>query len=261
MRLGKRASLPPRRRLRLAAFARGGALSLPESCDWTPVVSAWPMFCNDTAGTCTVAALGHAELCDSANNGRPVVVTDADTLDAYARILAAAGAPYDPADADTDTGAAELDALAYVLAHGLGGRKIAGYGTIDHHDPLELRACVAYLGGAYVGLQLPLTAQDGPASWVVPARGWRYDDGPGTWGGHAVAVLGYNARRDTYTVVSWGQCFEVQGAFVRACIDEAHGVIFDDWVGASGRAPSGYDMAALVAELRHVSDVPVILAA
>jgi hypothetical protein len=73
-------------------------------------------------------------------------------------------------------------------------------------------------------------------------------------------VLGYDAHRDTYTVVSWAQCFEVPGAFLRACIDEAHGVIFDDWVGIGGRTPSGFDLAGLVAELRQVSEGGVSLA-
>jgi hypothetical protein len=57
-----------------------------------------------------------------------------------------------------------------VHTHGLGGRTIVGYGIIDHHDPIELRACIAY-----VGLQLPLTARRSmptSATSSPPAVAW-----------------------------------------------------------------------------------------
>ena len=104
------------------------------------------------------------------------------------------------------------------------------------------------VGGLYLGVQLPQTAQsqdvwDWTGSLTGPAR-------PGSWGGHAVDVVRYDA--DGVTVVTWGALKRVTWSFWDRYVDECYCIISTDFL-AQGKAPNGFELAALQADLALVT--------
>ena len=179
MKLGK---LPPRldsRTLQLADYlpslhdtssGQGTALPAkralapaPRSVDWTAKISSWPMFSNDTVGDCTAAAAAHMIQCWTANAGDAVTPTDAQVIAAYS-----ATGHYIVGDAATDHGALELDVLNFWRQQGIAGHKIAAYVSFSPQNFEHTRQAINIFGGIYVGLALPLSAQNQDV-WDVPS--------------------------------------------------------------------------------------------
>ena len=73
---------------------------------------------------------------------------------------------------------------------------------------------------------------------------------PGSWGGHAVNVVAYDDR--TLTVVTWGRLQEMTWAFWERYVDESYAIISPDFLDA-GKAPNGFDLAALRRDLALVT--------
>ena len=148
---------------------------------------------------------------------------------------------YNPADPSTDQGAVELDVLNYWRQNGIAGHKILGYAKLDPGNVDHVRQSVYLFEGTYIGVQLPISAQ-GQATWDVPAGGLTGDGEPGSWGGHAVPVIGYDA--DGLWVVTWGKLLKMTWAFWRAYTDEAYACFSIDMLEA-GKSPAGFDLPAL----------------
>ena len=171
-RLGK---LPPRldsRTLQLAKYLlqQGTALPrklalppAPPSVDWTAKIPAWPMFSNDTLGDCTTAAAAHMIQCWTANAGDAFTPTNPQVIAAYS-----ATGGYIPGDAATDNGAVELDVLNYWRQQGIAGHKIDAYVSFSAQNFEHTRAAINLFGGIYIGLALPLSAQNQDV-WDVPS--------------------------------------------------------------------------------------------
>src|SRR5690348_8126010 len=178
-RLGK---LPPRldtRTLQLADYLRsprsissGQGTALPAkralppapcSLDWTSKIPSWPMFSNDTLGDCTAAAAAHMIQCWTANAGDAVTPTDAQVIAAYS-----ATGHYISGDAATDHGALELDVLNFWRQQGIAGHKIAAYVSFSPQNCEHTRQAINLFGGIYIGLALPLSAQNQDV-WDVPS--------------------------------------------------------------------------------------------
>jgi hypothetical protein len=179
-RLGK---LPPRldtRTLQLADYLRspratssgqGTALPAkpalppaPRSLDWTAKIPSWPMFSNDTLGDCTAAAAAHMIQCWTANAGQASTPTDAQVIAAYS-----ATGHYVPGNPATDQGAVELDVLNFWRQQGIAGHKIAAYVAFSPQNFEHTRQAINIFGGIYVGLALPLSAQNQDV-WDLTSR-------------------------------------------------------------------------------------------
>lgn len=163
--LGK---LPPRRdprTLKFAKYLRKGSVlpPAPAAVDWTATISSWPMMANDTLGDCTCAAAGHMIECWTANVGDAFTPSNAQIVAAYS-----ATSGYVVGDSATDTGAIELDVLNYWRQHGIAGHKIHAYAAFDPRDAECARQAIALFGGAYIGLALPLSAQQQDV-WGAPS--------------------------------------------------------------------------------------------
>lgn len=243
LKLGK---LPVRvdvRTLALAKYVDPAKLpSPPARLDLTAHVAEWPMYDNDRIGDCTIAAAGHMiEAWSAAATGTAVEVTDAAVLDAFDHVK-----QVDPLTGEE--GAVELDVLKYWRSTGVAGHLIGAFARVSQGD-LQLVRTGAYLfGGLYLGIALPLTAQqqavwDWTGSLAGPAR-------PGSWGGHAVDVVGYDA--DALTVVTWGSLKKMTWSFWERYVDEAYCLLSDDFLNG-GRAPNGFDLAALKQDLALVT--------
>ena len=178
-RLGK---LPPRldtRTLQLADYLRspratssGQGTALPAkralppapcSLDWTSKIPSWPMFSNDTLGDCTAAAAAHMIQCWTANAGDAFTPADAQVIAAYS-----ATGHYVLGNPATDQGAVELDVLSFWRQQGIAGHKIDAYVAFSPQNFEHTRQAINIFGGIYVGLTLPLSAQNQDVWDVVP---------------------------------------------------------------------------------------------
>ena len=243
---GKLGKLPVRtdvRTLSLGRYVDGARLpSPPTTFDETSGVADWPMYANDRVGDCTTAAAGHMiEAWTAASRGSAVEVSERQVLDAFEHVKIV-----DPATGEE--GAVELDVLRYWRKSGIGGHRIGAYTRVSVHNRPLVETAAWLFGGLYIGVQLPLTAQtqdvwDWTGSLAGPAR-------PGSWGGHAVDVVRYDA--DGVTIVTWGRLKRVTWSFWDRYVDESYCIISNDFL-EHGNAPNGFDLAALEADLALVT--------
>jgi len=243
MRLGK---LPVRvdvRTLSLAHYIDAAVLpSPPATLDLGSAVPDWPMYANDRIGDCTCAAAGHMiEAWTAAAGAHAVEVTQRAVLRSFDAVKVV-----DPATGEE--GAVVLDVLKYWRRTGIGRHRIGAFARVHVHDHTLARAGAWLFGGLYIGVQLPLTAQrqdvwdwthrlDGPAK-------------PGSWGGHAVDLVRYDAK--TITFVTWGSLKQMTWAFWDRYCDEVYCLLSPDFL-AHGEAPNGFDLAALERDLELVT--------
>lgn len=234
MRLGK---LPKREIAGLKPLRRYMAMSgnkilppIPTWCDRSDVVASWPMLDNDQIGDCTIAAVGHAiQLWYGATN-RPTagVMTADEAIQAYSQVSG-----YQPGNPDTDHGCAAADVLTRWCSQGFesGGSPdvLSGFCALEVKEPTDIRAAIAWLGVAYTGIELPIAAQTMDL-WSAPPDTLDGDYAPGSWGGHCVPIIGYDAR--TLTCVTWGALKTMTWGFWSAYGSEAYGLLSRDFCGA-----------------------------
>ena len=240
-RLGKAAPKFDPRTLRMAMYVDPAAFDkLPASIDWGKAWEAlgkpWEMFGNDKYGDCTCAALGHSEQVwrSNAHTDEDAPVTEADVV-AFATLVGAL------------EGANMLDVLNRYLTDGLAGEKPVAFVAVDPTRRELIKYAIATFGTAYIGVNLPVTAQS-QADWTyVPSTN---GNEPGSWGGHAINAMAYDA--DFISVVTWGQRKRLSWEFFDRYCDEAFAILSDDWVSASGQSPSGFDLAAMQKDLGYI---------
>jgi hypothetical protein len=212
--------------------------------DWMKAVKQWDCLGNDRYGCCTAAAAYHIAQTWLINNSFEFQPTEEATLALYA---ATSDFPKE------DDGAVESRVLAYWCATGIptsvGTEKIA-FAALTPTNLNELKLSIEYFGAAYIGVDLPISAQT-QAVWDLPAGGAVGDGAPGSWGGHAVPLLAYDETG--FTCVSWGQPLKMTNAFLQAYCEEAYALISWDWLADSGISPPGLNMAALQAELKAIT--------
>ena len=376
-RLGKLPPLLDSRTLQLADYLRspraissGQGTTLPgkhtlppapRSVDWTAKIPSWPMFSNDSLGDCTAAAAAHMIQCWTANTGHSFTPANAQVIAAYS-----ATGHYIPGNPSTDQGAVELDVLNFWRQQGIAGHKIVAYVSFSPQNFEHTRQAINIFGGIYIGLALPLSAQNqevwdappqatffsrvaaffrrgGPCAsnsailgcglpavaddsgkvchptlalsasadpgicpadsaknlsrisgflecggstplchsistlgipadstsissaespvaklpssgllpdLQLPASILQNDFTPGSWGGHAVPVLAYDA--DTLTCVTWGAKKRMTWEFFARYCDESYAPLSLDWLNAQGKTPEGLDLAALQTDLNEI---------
>lgn len=214
----------------------------PPDLDLTEHVPEWPMYANDRIGDCTTAAAGHMiEAWSAASRGRATEIGERAVLDAFEHVK-----QIDPRTGEE--GAVELDVLTYWRKKGIGRHKIGAFARVAVHDADLVRTGAYLFGGLYIGLALPLTAQRQDVwDWTGSLTGPAY---PGSWGGHAVDVVGYDAN--AVTVVTWGSLKRMTWSFWERYVDECYAIVSSDFLDA-GRAPNGFDLAALKEDLALVT--------
>jgi hypothetical protein len=213
----------------------------PETVDLTSHVAEWPMYANDTRGDCTTAAAGHMiEAWTAESRGAAVEITERAVLAAFDHVKVV--------DASGEEGAYELDVLRYWRDHGIGRHRVGAYARLSVHDHELTRATAWLFGGLYIGLALPITAQRQPTwAWTGSLAG---DAKPGSWGGHAVDVVAYDAA--ALTVVTWGRLQRMTWDFWDRYCEEAYCLLSNDFL-EHGHAPNGFDLEALRADLALVT--------
>ena len=209
---------------------------------WCSAISDWGMMGNDQLGDCVFAAMGHAIQVWSRATGKELTLSDAAIVGAYSK-----WAGYVPWDPSTDNGAVELDMLNLWRQQDLGGEKLIGYADPSPANTLHVEQAVWLFGGLMIGLNLPITAQDQDTWDVVPGNSTDAD--PGSWGGHAVHVIGYDNR--VLTFVTWGALKQMTWAFWQQYCSESHALLSARWLAG---APQEYRfLGDLQAELAGLS--------
>lgn len=251
--LGKKPPKIDHRTFKLSRYLAPTLPTPPASTNWRAKVGAsWGMMLNDQIGDCGIAAPGHAVMGWTANNGTMVTPTDQQVLTEYEAVTGSEGAAFNPQTGLNDNGVAMLDVCNRWRSVGLFGHTIGAFAAVDLTDPTEVKQTVDLMGGMYLGIALPKMAQEyinAGKPWLAPTNhralwgAWA----PGSWGGHAVWAIDYDA--EYLYLVTWGAIQPASWNFLSAYGDEGYACVAADWTGASGKAPSGFDAATLTADL------------
>ena len=241
--LGKQPARQDPRTLQLAKYLSPTLPPPPPQIDHSKAVATWGMMKNDTVGDCTCAAAGHLIMEWTSLAKDPVVPSDASIIDAYAAITG-----YNPRTGANDNGANELDVLKYWRKTGIDKRKILAYIALEPANHTHVEDSVSLFESCYIGLALPVSAQK-QTVWSVPPGGPTGPGAPGSWGGHAVPVVGYDSRG--LTVITWGAPKRMTWSFWTAYCDEAYALLSMDMLDA-GKAPNGFDLKTLQADLANL---------
>jgi hypothetical protein len=244
MKLGRvRASQDPR--LAPLRDYLAAPLASPASADWYSRINAWPMLANDEVGDCTCAAVGHViQQWTSYTDPQAVVMNDAQVLAAYSAVSG-----YVPGDPATDRGALCADVLRYWATTGMltpdgGPDTLTGAASVDPRDLDAVRRAVATFGNLYAGVALPLSAQSEDV-WSSTS------DAPGSWGGHCLPLVGYNAAGPI--CVTWGALKQMTWEWWATYTEEAYALLSPDWLRATGTDPAGVDWARLETAMRGLA--------
>ena len=248
-RLGKNHADHDKRTLQLAEYLTGPVqhngtdLRIPATVD-PPAIPEWGLAGNRNYSDCVPAALLHLQQVFSAlANQRqglvgaavaPAPITDRQAIEFYAAL-----GGHDIGVSSTDRGVSILHTLKWWLHRsrprrsssgdertledfGLG--KISAFAAWEPGNLEQLKGTIATLGGVLLGLRLPVTAQL-QRVWSVPPGGPQNWGAPGSWDGHCVVAVGYNA--ECVRCVTWGGIKYVTWQFIATYCDEGFAVFGD----------------------------------
>lgn len=204
----------------------------------------WRRMGNWTANNCTCATAGHMIECWTANATNEDIILTREVMEAYTALTG-----YDPETHENNDSLYYLDVLKYWRKYGIGGHKIKAFTTVDLKDPKLVRAAVFSFGGAYLGLNLPNTIIK-QQLWDVKPGGLTGDRSVGSFGGHAVNIVGYD--ENFVYVVSWGKVKHLTWEFLETYGYVLYAVISEDFLNA-GVTPHGLDLNALEEDLMSIS--------
>jgi hypothetical protein len=244
MKLGKRPARHDPRTLQLAKYTTAALQPAPASVDWSYLVSNWGMYMNDTLGDCTIAAAAHMIELWTADAGNPVVPNQQDILTAYEAVSG-----YNPATGqNADAGADCLTVMRYWQNVGIGADKTSAYAAIELGNFEQFSQAIALFGGCYIGIRLPMSAQGQPY-WAVPPMGPVGPGAPGSWGGHAIPIVGYDPQG--LTVVTWGTTLRMSWQFLQIYCDEAFVILDQDFLNG-GTTSQGFDLQMLLSDINQL---------
>lgn len=248
IKLGKAPARHDSRTLQLAKYIPAGALPAPPSSeDFAKKVKHWPMMLNDNLGDCTCACAGHmVQQWTTYSSTQPTVLPDQTIEKMYEAVSG-----YNPADPSSDKGAVILDVLNYWRKTGVAGDQILAYAALEPQNHEQIKDSIVLFGNCYLGVQLPLSAQN-QAVWSVPPGGATGQGAPGSWGGHAIPIVSYDRRG--VTVVTWGALKRMTWQFLDTYCDEAYAVLSEDWINkVTQLTPDKFDLATLRQDLNTIN--------
>ncbi len=241
VKLGKKAARHDPRTFDYATY-RTGIATAPAQANWTTGLT-FAMLGNSQYGDCVEAGYAHQVQVWGDNTGQPFVPTDAEALGAYTAITG-----FNPSNPSTDQGTDMLTALGYWQSTGMAGIKITAYAKVNPLNQEEVCEAIAWYGGAYVGVQLPTSAQSQVGTeWTVITGP---NATPGSWGGHCIPLCAYD--QNTVTCVTWGALQPMTWEFLTTYCDEAFVMLSQEWIAGSGQSPSNLAWGQLMADLANL---------
>jgi hypothetical protein len=203
------------------------------------------MFLNDQLGDCTIAdGPAHCSQIWSAAWGKKAVVSEAAVKRAYETVCG-----YVDGDPSTDNGGIETEVL------GAWRRGIEGFARLDGWIPVNpanidhVRKAIERYGVVYIGVALPLTAQD-QTVWTVDLGGGARSEA-GSWGGHAISLSAYD--QSSFDTITWGQRQKMSIDWFLTYCDEAYAPLCGTLWCPNGASPLGDSVAALTTDLQVIT--------
>jgi hypothetical protein len=241
------------RTIQVRALKARGAQSPPKT-SYVGRKAVLPMFANDRYGCCVFATKGHGVIVHetSSRQREPIALTSADVLAAYSAVTG-----FDPLDPRTDNGAYMLDGMNYERRVGIGREADGTTHRIYAFAALKIPLTTAefawshwVFGGVQIGAWLPLSAAD----QIRDGKPWEVVKGdraePGSWGGHAMHVVGYDSKG--VELGTWGQRQRASWAWLKEYVDEAYVAISEDFIRKGGTTPQGFNVERLEAMLEEI---------
>ena len=196
------------------------------------------MYKNDTLGDCVMAGRAHQTLRLEDYEQKVVIpISDSDVTTEYFKETGGA-----------DNGLVMIDSLnAWRQGWKAAGQNydIYAYAQVDVNNKNQVMEAIYLLNGLYIGLLLPISAQN-QGIWDVTTGP---NSAPGSWGGHCVYIVAYDA--DYLTCMTWGSRKKMTWAFFQKYCDEAFGIVDD-----KDNASSTLDVNALSAILAEITGQP-----
>jgi hypothetical protein len=214
----------------------------PDAVDYGTRIKSWGMMMNDSLGDCTCACAGHLIMAWSSMTGTEIDPPDNAILKAYEDV-----GGYKPGNPNTDNGCIETDVLNYWVSTGIAGNKACCFAAINTKNHSEVKLAAYMFGGIYLGVGLPLTAQNQTVWSTVSTTGYGV---PNSWGGHAVPVLAYNPS--ILSVITWGNRLNMTWDFWDNYVDEAYAIINTSWL-VGDKCPAGFDLPTLHEDIKQLA--------
>lgn len=247
MKLGARHREPPLGVRHFASLSLAG-LAVPDAHDWSAAYPAdGDALGNGTVGDCVQCAIYRAiQLRRAIVWGEKLALDAAETVALYAEMTG-----FDPVTGSNDNGTDTADAMSWWATRGVpvrGVEDVVLWTALGAQNVAHLKAALFALGPVQATVALPIGAQD-VATWAG-APGTGADWGAGSWGGHRVLLVAYDA--EGLTVRTWGQDARMSWPFWSAYALGADATYSPGWLDTAGRSPVGLDMAGTLAELREL---------
>lgn len=248
--LGRKAIRHDPRTLRMATYLK----TLPPLPDALPIpaLAHLGMAENDVLGDCTAAEKTHDIQVWTARNGNEIVIPDVNTVKFYSLTTG-----YVLGDASTDQGGDMTTVLNGFRNTGLEDaasvfHKIGAFLEMERQNHDHVKASILLYGATSIAVDLPVSAQN-QGVWTVALGGDQGDPTAGSWGGHDVCIVAYNATGPI--CITWGTFKQMTWDWFDAYCSQAFAMISEqDWINATtGTAPSGFDVAALQSDLAQVA--------
>jgi len=202
-----------------------------DPADWSVhFQGSWQDYQNSRFMTCVPAAAAHLIIswC-SASKSQLSIPSDSDVLSAYKAV-----SRFQETNPQSDKGCSMYRFMKHWRDNGLGGQHINTFVPMRIGNVELLKTAVYWFGGCMIGLKMPASAQ-GQESWEVNQTD--VSGSPGSWGGHAVPVIGYDATN--FIVISWGKKILMTHEFYKTYNDEAYVALSDrHWTGNSDETPT-----------------------
>jgi hypothetical protein len=234
--------------MRLANYA--DKVPLPTTCTWADPSATWELGENDEIGDCAIVAPANLIIATSSTAKAPKRLALADILAAYKAVGRWDGTPNDA----SDNGCVISDVLAYWHATGIGEDTIDAFAEIDISDIYNIKRALVLCGPVDIGLSLPIAAQAwGTDSWpAITSTDVTGDNTPGSWGGHSVALVKYDAEH--VWIVTWGKLVAVPWSTLLVYLEEAWAVVDCDALTAANVSPDGLDLATMIADCKAMQE-------
>lgn len=211
---------------------------------------AWGMFGNDTLGDCTCAAIAHMLMLVTVHTDKIVIPTLQDVVGMYTAVSG-----YDPKQTDangnnpTDVGSDLPTVLNYWRDTGIAGHKILQWADIDPKNIENQKHSIHIFAATDDAVRLPNSAMD-QFNAGLPFDLLKNDGGVD--GGHSIPRFGYGS--DGAKCVTWEKVQGGSWGWWIKYLTESCAVITKDWLkNADGLTPSGFDLDALVVDLKAIS--------
>jgi hypothetical protein len=229
--------------LNFVGHLTAGAFSVPPAMDWSSQLNgSFLSYNNFKLLTCVPAAAAYLITVWTAHTRNvPMIPSLQSVMKAYQEV-----SHYDPAISDSDKGCNLYDFLAHWRDKGLGADKIEKFTSLQKQNVSLLKLVISWFGGGIIGLQMPSSAKN-KLIWGESPAGSGESDIPGSWGGHAVAVVGYDSK---YLIaISSGLVIRMTYAFYEKYNDESFIVLSSaDWL-KDGMTPT--DPQLTLAQLKQ----------